>query len=653
MAEKKSKLTWFINRLRTMDTAEVTYRVKGALQKQYEKRFKMGYAPHVQLKSFPEKILFTEDLKGDFNTKTYSIFGRPLNLEKEIDWHYDLISDKRFPDQPFSYSINTRTEENGIVKVVWEVNRLQFLTSICLAYQKTKDEALLSRFIEIIESWNKSNPYLKGVNWYSNIEINLRVITWLLCWEILDANNLYQQNEQFKEFTDSTWIPLIYLHGHFAHSHPSKFSSSNNHLIAEAAGLFLAGAYWDFNSSDSKKWAKEGQEILEREIVKQHTENGINREEASEYIQFITDFFLIAYVVGQRTGYPFSKKYETTLAKILEYVYQLMDVKGNVPYYGDDDDGHTFVIEDENQHSSNFRSLLVTGTLLFGNEKLKAKSGAFDLKNQVLFGVEGKSKFEAVKPEFSCESVLYKEEGHFLIKQGNGIDKEVYLHVDVAPLGYLSIAAHGHADALSFYLHVDGNPIFIDIGTYTYHSEPEWRAYFKGTLGHNTIRVDQQDQAKDAGPCLWVNHFQSELEQCAEDADSIIVRGRHNAYDKLGVRHQRTYRFDKNTEQIRIEDELTVQDETGHLFEMPFHLHPELNVTQLSDNQFKIMPESGRGVLLTLDPQLKPSLVNGSLDPILGWYSPSFLQKGPTNVIYSKLTDAATTTLITEIEILT
>ena len=82
-------------------------------------------------------------------------------------------------------------------------------------------------------------------------------------------------------------------------------------------------------------------------------------------------------------------------------------------------------------------------------------------------------------------------------------------------LGFLSVGVllgpYGLADALSFFLEIDGQSYITDVGTYTYHSEPEWRAYFKGTLAHNTIRVDEQDQASNAGPCLWVEHYQPHL----------------------------------------------------------------------------------------------------------------------------------------------
>ena len=60
-------------------------------------------------------------------------------------------------------------------------------------------------------------------------------------------------------------------------------------LISEYAGLFIASSKWQFK--ESEKWNRYSQKGLENEIIKQHSKNGINKEEAAEYIQFITDFF--------------------------------------------------------------------------------------------------------------------------------------------------------------------------------------------------------------------------------------------------------------------------------------------------------------------------------------------------------------------------
>ena len=71
------------------------------------------------------------------------------------------------------------------------------------------------------------------------------------------------------------------------------------------------------------------------------------------------------------------------------------------------------------------------------------------------------------------------------------------------PLGYLSIAAHGHADALSFVLNIGDREILVDPGTYAYHTDPAWRRYFRSTLAHNTVGIDGEDQSVQAGNFMW------------------------------------------------------------------------------------------------------------------------------------------------------
>jgi len=629
-----------------MSLVEILHRVQGYVKKKHDQYYMTNFLPTGVISTYPNPILFLPELQSDIQIKDYSIFGAPLEIDKPINWHLDFINKKEFPKK-ISFSIDTRTGKHGNAKVVWEVNRLQFLPLICIKYHQSKDIAHLEQFQEIIKSWIEANPYLMGVNWYSNIEVNIRIINWFFCWEILQVNQLINENKKFREFVEQIWLPLIELHAIHSFKYPSKFSSANNHLIAEASGWFIAGSYWSFKQSS--KWRKKGRQVLEHEIQKQHSKDGINREQASEYIQFITDFFLISFVVAERSGAPFSNSYKLTLKKILFFIYYLMDLNGNVPYYGDDDDGKVVSLSFESHN--NFQSLLTSGTVLFGDPRFKSRAEGFDLKNQLLFGKKGEEKFESIPtPRSTSESKIYLEEGHFIVKKGKG-QFETYLHVDMAPLGYLSIAAHGHADALSFFLNVDGMPFIIDTGTYTYHSKPEWRQYFKGTLAHNTIRVDGLDQAKYGGPSLWLDHFKVKISEVVELDDCVKIKGGHNGYESIGVEHIRCYTYDKVRDIITIDDEIIASNDTLHNYEIPMHLHPDIKLKQLTSNEFKLSYPGKRDVIILVDKKLNTTIVNGAKSPLLGWYSPSFLQKQPTSVIYAILSSNTSFKLQTVIKI--
>jgi len=626
---------WHINRLMTMSFAEIYYRIRQLLKGYSEEKF--GYEVKFVSKEYRSKgniLNISVDFEKKY-TNTLNVFGTDFNYNnlQEINWHQDVLSGEVFP-LIFYRKINIRENPNLSAKYVWEINRLQFLTNICIKYSVTKSKDDLDLFIEINRSWSIQNPYLKGVNWYSNIEINVRLITWFLCWEILEAEDLMLYSPDFKEFAEKNWLPEIKQHCTYSYENPSKYSSANNHLISEYAGLFIASSKWGFK--ESEKWLTYAQKGLEKEIVKQHSVNGINKEEAAEYIQFITDFFLLSFIVGENTNRPFSKEFKHHLYKIFYYIYSILDCNGNFPKYGDEDDGKCFIL-DFSEKFNNFKSLLTSGATIFNDPLFKSKSNGFDYKNQFLFGNSGKSVFESIPDTIYKEnSKFFTDEGHFFFRKKEN-QKEIYMHFDAASLGFLSIAAHGHADALSFILHVDGQPVFIDSGTYTYHTEKEWRSYFIGTLAHNTIRINGKDQALNGGPTLWIRHYETTVinQESGENIDRVTAT--HNGYKKEDVRHIRDIVFDKIKNEFEISDTIIVEGKKSVLVEIPFHIHPELLVTNSSGNYYQISKPQHRKVELFVDEKLNPVIIKGQLEPqILGWYSDSFLKKEATNVIYCR-----------------
>jgi len=625
---------WYLNRLKTMSSAEILFRIFQSCQKQYELLFYKHISPSSELLKCNERIIDTNLTSNNSDNNTFNIFGKEFNYNgNEIEWHKDIFSGETFP-VIFSKKINIRINPKASAKNVWEINRLQFLVQIALDYKSTGKEYFITQFVKILTSWIDQNPYLQGINWYSNIEVNIRLINWFFCWEILDVENLSLTNLQFRDFVETKWIPTIYQHCLYSYNNPSRFSSANNHLISEYAGLFIASSKWEFN--ESGKWIKYAHKGLENEIVKQHSKGGINKEEAAEYIQFITDFFLLSLIVGERTNRPFSEQYKQQLHKIFRYIYDFLDCNGNFPKYGDEDDGKCFIL-DFNEKFNNFKSLLTSATILFNDQVLKSKCSGFDIKNHFLFGNRGKELYESVPDiNYSESSEFYKDEGHFIFRK-NENGKEIYLHFDAAPLGFLSIAAHGHADALSFILNIAGLPIFIDSGTYTYHTEPDWRRYFIGTLAHNTIRINQKDQAVNGGPTLWIEHYKTSIVNLERSEYIDRVKATHNGYLKEDAQHIREIVFDKQKNEFQIVDTIVVRNNKKTQVEIPFHFHPEVVITQLSANCYLISRNSTVKMEFYVDEKLDPVVINGQIKPaILGWYSESFLKKEAARVIYSK-----------------
>ncbi len=636
-------LKWYYHRLKMMSIPEVFFRIREAAVRRLDARNKTGKFPQPLI---PQKFtkVFNSQLKPDILLESrIEFFEKELDFSGEIDWHLDLKTGNRFP-LTNAFTIDIRTPRFGSAKHVWEVNRLSFLPVICLNFQQAKERSFLLKFMALTSDWIEKNPYLLGVNWYSNIEVNVRLINWFVCWEILDGPALLKVDEEFREFAQNKWFPAIYLHCQHSFRHPSKYSSANNHLISEHAGLFIAASVWKFK--ESEKWLRHAKKGLEREIILQHTSSGINREEAAEYIQFITDFFLVSYIVGNSTGNPFSDQYREMLQKIGNYIFEFTDDAGNYPKYGDEDDGQ--LLRFSSKLENNFLSILFTMAVLFDKPYLAGKCRNVDLKSKILLDNTIPAHFPVEKKD-SQKSKFYASDGHFILRSLHK-KNPVYIHFDAAPLGYLSIAAHGHADALSFIMHVNNHPVFVDPGTYSYHADPEWRKYFISTLAHNTVCINGENQASFGGSTLWITKYRTNVIDSRTDENEDFIHASHDGYLKAGIAHSRKFTFLKDEKKVLIEDILDYSGNKEIQIDMPFHLHPDLTVEN-EDSIFTIRGEKFR-VSLKPDSSLSATLVCGAEDPLLGWYSESFQKLKPTSVIVCRKLVKASTTFTTEISIL-
>ena len=627
------KISWYINRLKTFSVGEIFYRIRQRARTHVLDKHLMNPSP-LQL-DLPQSLV-VEDCAAHFD---YPIFERSVDIFKKINWHLDLSTGRSFP-KSFAHKIDIRSDKYGSAKHVWEVNRMQFMLHIAMLYKKSGDEKYLDLFCFHLTDWKNENPYMVGVNWYSNIEVNLRLICWFFCWQVLDVDSLCKKNPVFEKFVRDVWMSMIFEHAEYSFNHPSLYSSANNHLISEYAGLFVAACGWKIPHREKRlEYAKAG---LEREILVQNTKEGVNREEAAEYIQFIDDFFLIAAVVGKRFGVEFSKAFNERLHDMACYMNAMLDCKCNYPMYGDGDDG--FVLRpDAGGHFNNFKSLLASFALYFEESSFKRTDVVWDEKNELLFGTSGHQKFESLGDagETCGENAFY--DGRYIFKKrwGSAKEREIYLYFDAAPLGFLSIAAHGHADALSFILHVDGFPILVDPGTFTYHTDKVSRSYFVQTLSHNTVCVNEKNQAKQSGPTMWLSHYRCKTLNVGDD----FVEATHDGYKSEGVEHVRTVTFHRENNEFEIKDVLRWSSPA--VFEIPFHLHPSVTA-ELQGGTATLKVAGSAKVQMTFDEKLSYEVRED------GWYSEHFGEKVSTKYLHAKVSvqGVGSTSYVTRLKVL-
>src|SRR5690606_14100674 len=222
--------------------------------------------------------------------------------------------------------------------------------------------------------------------------------------------------------------------------------------------------------------------------------------------------------------------------------------------------------------------------------------------------------------------------GYYVLGRSFGAPDEVRAVFDAGPLGFLSIAAHGHADCLSLTLSVAGREQLVDPGTYVYHAEREWRDYFRGTAAHNTVRVDGVDQSRIGGQFLWLDKAEAQVEHFESTPDHDEVAASHDGYERLPdpVRHERRVRFDKRANAFEVVDRLLCRGE--HDVERCWHFSEQCRVALDGRSAFS---DDGE-VRLRIDvdeADAVPVMLHGSTEPIGGWVSRGFRQKTPSTTL--------------------
>jgi Heparinase II/III-like protein/Heparinase II/III N-terminus len=572
-----------------------------------------------------------------------ALLGAVRQDMEDPDWFFDPVTGRSAPSSDYCFWIDHRSEAvTGNVKQIWELSRLQHITVLSAAYALSGDERYAERAAAHLRSWWAQNTFLSGVHWTSGIEVGLRLITWVWARRLLeDWPGVY---DLFEHNSDA--VTQIWWHQRYLARFQSRGSSANNHVIAEAAGQLIAGLAFNW-FDESEAWARAASTLLEREITNNTFASGVNREMAFEYHGFVAELGLLAAVEADRAQRPLSEQTWEVLCRMVDVVAATVDVKLHPPRQGDGDDGKALLLG--HADFNRWESLLALGAQLFGAPAWWPK--CTPEVSSTLIASLGKCRNGFERPfRRPCH---FGDAGLTIMRAVPSEEVEIWCRCDAGPHGFLSIAAHAHADALAIEVRYNGTEILADPGTYCYHGQPSWRDYFRSTLGHNTIELGRQDQSTSGGPTLWTRHARSRLVELGldEDGEAETWSAEHDGYATLDppARHNRTVRLFKEERQIQIRDR--VESRGRHSMRIAFHLGPDVHVESSHEGVLELSWTAARGghqqAMLYLPKGLDWSLTKGSTSPVLGWYSARFGEKQPSTTILGEGTCAGLTELET------
>jgi len=560
------------------------------------------------------------------------------------DWFHDPVTGRRAPQDRCAFRVNHRSpEQTGDIKQVWEISRLQHLTLLATAWFLSRDERYARRVAEQLRSWYRENPFLSGVHWTSGIEVGIRLISLAWIRRLLDgwpdAGSVFER--------DSLAVQQIRWHQQYLAAFRSRGSSANNHVIAEAAGQLVASCAFPW-FAESDKWRRAAARLLERELIRNTFPSGIGRELASGYQCFVAELGLLAAAEAATAGQPVAEAAWQRLCAMTDSAAALLDERLRPPRQGDGDDGLALLLDAPQR--ARWPSLLALGDALFGRLGWWP-AVAPDAGSAIIGALAGPPRDIPGRPRERPSR--FADAGTSLLRTAAGQGPEIWCRCDGGPHGFLSIAAHAHADALSVEVRYGGVEVLADPGTYCYHGDPAWRSYFRSTIAHNTVELAGRNQSLDGGPFLWLRHAAAREVDVADTGEAAQWTAEHDGYSSLDppARHRRSVRLDRTARSIEIADEIGAG---GHDLRLAFHLGPDVEAELDKDRAVLRWPAAATpgSARLELPGGLTWSLHRGDTEPILGWYSAGLGRRVPACTLIGAGRCEPGVSLVTRLEFL-
>jgi len=512
--------------------AEIAFRLKQEIVNAYQYasppdvQLDPNFKPRIQL---PDPAAIAAALQGtafaeqvrslaeQIRQHRFPILGLTVDTGPEIPWRRDYTSGVETDLRYFRRIPYLDVRRTGDHKVIWEPNRHQHLVLLAQAFCFTGDSADLAEIRAQLESWFLANPYNRGINWASALEVAFRALSWIWTYHLVGG-------QMIAEFR-MKWLRQLYQHACHLENNLSFYFSPNTHLLGEALALHVLGLFFA-GLPRAAHWEQTGARVMREQMERQVRADGSHFEQSTYYHLYAADMFLLHAILAKP-----DREYMDKLEKMVEYLNAVMGPSRILPFLGDDDGGRLFHPYGDRSHFG--RATLATAGIVLDRQHWQWDTT--DLHEQAVWWL-GVSALDRKPGEGKWESRLFSDAG--VAAMTAGANQVLFDAGSFGPWG----AGHSHADALSIVVRSGDEEILIDPGTCTYVGEQKWRDWFRGTEAHNTVRIDGRDQATAAGPFRWTNHPEVTILSWKANAkrDAMEAECRYR-----GFTHRRSVEFQK------------------------------------------------------------------------------------------------------------
>ncbi len=497
----------------------------------------------------------------------------PVSFANKIDWNY---SDGVDPD--------------------WrrDLNRLDWLAGMLMAAHHSGDGKYASRAGGILREWQRSNPP-GSEPWHDTFETAQRINT--LSWILFLGREL----DGFGDDALTTVAALLYANARWTQG-TIEYKTPNNHLLVEAVRLAQFGILFP-EFAETRRHLERWLGLAGREVKRQVSADGVHMEGSIFYHRIVLEALLELVALAGINGVELPEIIPERCKLMLRFLRAVRRPGGGFPQFGDGAASDVFLRY----------NLVAAGKKLLGVGTAGGASNA-----RTLWFLRGKLPRKSDK-EAPKRTGIWREGGYAVLfrRQGDGGSHLVF---DCGPFGMAAAPGHGHADCLNLELWLDGLPLIVDSGTYTFADE-SWRNAFRGTRAHNTIVVDGEDQTPVSGIFDTGRHARCQIHHAVMGERLRLADASHDGYARLrgGVVHRRTVIG------LGVDGWLVIDGLSGkghHGAELLWHFHPSISAELRGEGA--TLKHGGAAVLEMLwqsTAAMEAEVLRGDEDPPLGWVS--------------------------------
>jgi hypothetical protein len=518
----------------------------------------------------------------------------------EMDWHADLVHNKRSPAEPWFQIPYLNPEVVGDHKIIWELNRQQHLVLLARGWRLTGESEFLAELEAQWRSWWCQNAYPVGINWASSLEVAFRSLSWVWIRQLVPS--------AAAPFVTEIDAALALSAGHIER-YLSTYFAPNTHLLGEALALFVIGVVYP-GLPGAGRWQAAGWKVLLEEAQRQTTPDGLHFERSTHYHVYAVDMLLHARLLASKNGLDIPAAFDERIQAMLELLAGITQT-GVVPRMGDDDGGRLF--DARRNRVEHMTDPLPIGASVYRRPDWKTVAPTLTEETVWLLGVKAAAAFTLMNPvpidapSAMPRSRAFPDAGIYVFV----LQKRDWWQLTIDG-GAHGVYGHCHADALSLQLSSRGEAWLIDPGTASY-MEPEDRRYFRSARAHNTATLDGRNQLEDTGPFSWGPPPSVNVEtwDLHEEQDSFV--GTHNGFRP--VIHRRSAIRERGA--FRIRDEFH-GSQGKHLVEIFWHFAPGLEVRMVDPGRIVATRPGGRSVTLLFSSPWKAVIKTGASSPAYG-----------------------------------